>query len=269
MRDTTQLHPDLQIKIPQLISACAAQGIIIKIGECLRTVSEQNALYAKGRTAPGCIVTNATGTKFSSMHQWGVAFDFYINMDVDGDGKISDDLYNNSTALFNKVGKIGQSIGLEWGGAWSIHDLPHFQLPNWGSTAAKLKAKYGNPDKFRASWKKVVSAPSAVDTTQNKYAITDYKHALAKSVGLPETASPDAVLDKTITLYKGCKGYGVAAIQYMFYCLGYYNGAIDGEWGKQTDACAYAYQKERVAIKKPDKVFTRRGISYKKMLDIA
>ncbi len=33
-------------------------------------------------------------------------------MDVDGDGSVPDDAFNNSTELFNKVGKIGQSIGL-------------------------------------------------------------------------------------------------------------------------------------------------------------
>ena len=58
-----------------------------------------------------------------------------------------------SAEQFEKVGKIGQEIGLEWGGSWkSFKDLPHFQLPNWGSTASKLKAMYGTPDKFMRSW---------------------------------------------------------------------------------------------------------------------
>lgn len=145
MRDRTQLHPRLQSKIKELILKSAKAGLLIGIGECVRTVEEQDALYAQGRTEPGNIVTNAKGSTYSSMHQWGIAFDFYRN---DGQG-----LYNDSDAFFRQVGKIGKSIGLEWGGDWTNPvDKPHFQLPDWGSTPAKLKAMYGTPEKFRATW---------------------------------------------------------------------------------------------------------------------
>lgn len=145
MRDRTQLHPRLQSKIKELILKSAKEGLLIGIGECVRTVEEQDALYAQGRTEPGNIVTNAKGSTYSSMHQWGIAFDFYRN---DGQG-----LYNDSDAFFRQVGKIGKSIGLEWGGDWtSPVDKPHFQLPDWGSTPAKLKAMYGTPEKFRSTW---------------------------------------------------------------------------------------------------------------------
>jgi peptidoglycan L-alanyl-D-glutamate endopeptidase CwlK len=156
MRDIKQCHPKLQKLAKKLIKKCAAQGIKIKIGECLRSIGEQDALYAKGRTiAPiGHTVTNARGCTYSSMHQWGIAFDFYLDMDVDKDGKKSDDAFNDDTRLFEKVGEIGKKIGLEWGGGWtSIKDRPHFQLPDWGSTPYKLKLRYGYPDKFIKTWK--------------------------------------------------------------------------------------------------------------------
>ena len=154
MRNVSQLHPELQKKVVKLQKECKKQGIIIGIGECLRTVAEQDAHYAKGRTTGGQKVTNCKGKDYSSMHQWGVAFDFFLKMDVDGDGKASDDGFNNATKLFNKVGAIGKKLGLEWGGDWkSPVDLPHFQLPYWGSTASKLKSAYGIPDKFMATWK--------------------------------------------------------------------------------------------------------------------
>ena len=169
MRNISDLHPRLQDKVYELIDLCAKHGISIGISECLRTVAEQDALYAQGRTKPGSIVTNARGSSYSSMHQWGIAFDFYLKVDVDKDGSTSDDAFNNSTGLFNQVGSLGKSIGLEWGGNWtSIKDLPHFQLPDWGSTASKLKAQYGTPDKFMASWKKggsVVTESASKTTT--------------------------------------------------------------------------------------------------------
>lgn len=61
-RDIKQLHPRLQAIIPVLLETCKAQGISIKIGECYRSMAEQDALYAQGRTAPGNIVINAKGS---------------------------------------------------------------------------------------------------------------------------------------------------------------------------------------------------------------
>lgn len=145
MRDINLLHPIAKYKAEQLIKLCAKKGLKIGIAETKRTVSEQNELYAQGRTKKGSIVTNANGTSFSSLHQWGIAFDFYRN-----DGK---EAYNDSDGFFSKVGKIGKSIGLEWGGDWkSIKDKPHFQLPYWGSGSAKIRAKYGTPTKFEDKW---------------------------------------------------------------------------------------------------------------------
>ena len=153
MRNISQLHPEAQKKALKLQQECLKVGIKIKIGECFRTVDEQDALYAIGRKAGGSIVTNAKGNSFSSMHQWGVAFDIYLDMDIDGDGKTSDDIYNNTKKTFNKVGAIGKDLGLEWGGDWkSIKDLPHFQLPYWGSTTSKLKSVFGTPKKFIDTW---------------------------------------------------------------------------------------------------------------------
>lgn len=55
-RDITALHPDLQVAAAKLKEICKAHGISINYSECLRTKAEQDALYAKGRTAPGKIV---------------------------------------------------------------------------------------------------------------------------------------------------------------------------------------------------------------------
>lgn len=152
-RDITQLHPRLQKKVDELISLCKKNGIAIKISECYRTVDEQNELYAQGRTKPGSIVTNARGTSYSSQHQWGIALDFFLDMDIDGDGKKSDDAFNNRKSTFNKVGKLAKSIGLGWGGDWkSPVDLPHVYLPDWGKTTTELKRKYGTPEKFMKTW---------------------------------------------------------------------------------------------------------------------
>ncbi|MBC5709130.1 M15 family metallopeptidase [Hungatella sp. L12] len=148
MRDITLCHPRLQALAGRLVEECNKQGLKIKIGETLRTVAEQDALYAQGRTKPGPIVTNAPGSNFSSYHQWGTAFDFFRN---DGRGA-----YYDNDGFFTKVGKIGVALGLEWGGNWkSPVDKPHFQLSDWGSTTAGIKRLYRNPDEFMRTWEPV------------------------------------------------------------------------------------------------------------------
>lgn len=184
MRDVTQLHPRLQAKFKLLQKKCAQKGITIRATECLRTAKEQDALYAKGRTAPGSKVTNARGRDAKSMHQWGVAVDIVINMDADKDGDIDiRDLYN--AKLLNVVGKIGQSIGLEWGGSWkSIVDKPHFQLPDWGSTPTKLKAMHGSPEKFIATWD-APKKPAKANTDKA------FKRTFKTTANLKMRTSPD------------------------------------------------------------------------------
>lgn len=232
MRDIKQLHPRLQKKVEELQKLCKKNGITIGIGECVRTVAEQDALYAKGRTAAGAKVTNCKGTLYSSMHQWGVAFDFYLIMDVDGDGKTSDDAYNNATQLFDKVGRLGQSIGLEWGGGWkSPADKPHFQLPDWGSTATRLKKQYGTPDKFMDSWSGAVSKTNQTAKVEN---VTVAKNKVEAAKSQSKKYSRTYITTANLNLRSGAgknkniittikKGSKVT-------CYGYYTKVGDTVW---------------------------------------
>lgn len=251
MRNVSQLHPELQKKVVKLQQECLKEGIKIKIGECFRTEAEQNALYAKGRTAPGNIVTNARGNSYSSMHQWGVAFDFFLNMDVDKDGKTSDDAFNNATKLFNKVGTIGKKLGLEWGGDWkSIKDLPHFQLPDWGSTATQLKNKYGTPDKFKATWcikekvKNVKAKPNnTVTASKNptepaRYRDTEYNGSYKTTSNLNLRTGAGIKKSIVTVIPKGthvtCRGYysKVKGKVWLFIQYGKYTGFVSKEYLK-------------------------------------
>ena len=155
--DRTKLHPWLNYKLTLLLKQCAKKGIYLIITEGFRSKEYQDKLYAKGRTKPGNIVTNAKGSDYSSQHQWGIAFDIALKYDVDGDGRITDDTYNNKG--IKDVAKIAKSkkVGLAWGGDWvSPVDTPHFYLGKWGDTPAKLKRTYGTFEKFKKTWTKEV-----------------------------------------------------------------------------------------------------------------
>lgn len=251
MRDITQLHPELQKKIAQLQELCVQNGVPIGISECLRTVAEQDALYAKGRTSSGSIVTNCKGSSYSSMHQWGVAFDFYLKVDVDGDGQWTDDIYNDATKLFEKVGALGKSIGLEWGGDWkSPVDKPHFQLPDWGSTATKLKAQYGTPDKFMATWETGTTTEVDQEATTNNVTASKNQTEAAKSKSSTYNKSYTTTANLNLRMGAGKNKNIVLTIPKgeKVRCYGYYTKNGSTTWlyvayGKYTGFVSKAYLK--------------------------
>jgi len=139
MRGLEHLHPAVRAKAELLVSKCADVGLKIKIADTLRTKAEQDALYASGRTAPGKVVTWAQYP--NSMHAWGLAFDIFRN---DGLG-----IYDESGGFFEKVGVIGESICLTWGGRWKDKpDRPHFEDRTVAGDVKAVIAKYGTPEKF-------------------------------------------------------------------------------------------------------------------------
>lgn len=201
-RDITQLHPEAQRLALLLVEECKKKGLIIKITDCVRSKAEQDALYAQGRTTKGSIVTNVKYP--NSRHNWGDAFDFCRN---DGRGA-----YYDSDGFFKKVGAVGKSLGLEWGGDWtSFVDKPHFQLAGWGSGCTKLKAKYGTPDKYKLSWK--------TEKTDEK-------------------TSEKGVEYDMPTIKKGSKGKAVQIIQIIV------GVTADGDFGAKTYNAVMAFQKK-------------------------
>ena len=105
-----------------LVHRAGRNGILVKIVSGTRSYAEQNALYARGRTEPGPIVTNARGGY--SNHNFGIAFDI---------GVFEGSRYLGDSPKYRAVGMLGMELGLEWGGNWTdFVDQPHFQLrPAW------------------------------------------------------------------------------------------------------------------------------------------
>ena len=137
MRDINLLHPELQVKARKLIELTKQKlGLNIIISETFRTKAEQNALYAKGRTAPGSVMTKVQFPY--SLHNWAIAFDIAVIIN----GKANWDLQ-----YYKKIAPIGKSLGLESGGDWkSFKDWPHYQLPGYSVSA--LLNKYKTPENF-------------------------------------------------------------------------------------------------------------------------
>ena len=116
----TGLHPKVADALSQTITEAKARGMSVAMHMGLRTIEEQDALYAKGRTTPGSIVTNAPGGL--SWHNYGLAVDVVFK-DAKGNWTWAD------SCDWEGLGQVGKMFGFEWGGDWTrFPDLPHFQM---------------------------------------------------------------------------------------------------------------------------------------------
>ena len=119
-RSVTELHPKVATMAMAFLQACDNAGIDLLITSTYRDHASQNELYAQGRTKPGKIVTNARGGQ--SWHNYRLALDVVPLRN----GKC---VWDDKDPIWLKVGEIGESLGLEWGGRWAakFRDRPHFQ----------------------------------------------------------------------------------------------------------------------------------------------
>jgi peptidoglycan L-alanyl-D-glutamate endopeptidase CwlK len=126
------LYPGLADKVRQMASMLAAEDIYIRVTAGLRTVAEQDELYAKGRTAPGSIVTNVRGG--FSWHNFGLAVDLVpgvIGLDPwQPDWKAVESNGGKSlTSSYIRMVTVASSLGLQCGALWEhFKDYDHFQM---------------------------------------------------------------------------------------------------------------------------------------------
>ena len=116
----SQVYPGLADKIRSMAATLEAETIDIRVTQGLRTMAEQEALYAQGRTTAGAIVTNASAG--SSWHNFGLAVDV-VPLTPQGPD------WNIAHPVWNRIVAVGSGLGLVAGGEWrTFPDWPHFQL---------------------------------------------------------------------------------------------------------------------------------------------
>ncbi|MGC3970594.1 MAG: M15 family metallopeptidase [Pirellulales bacterium] len=129
------LDPVAKAKFLELLAKLEEAGEEILIDSGYRSAEEQDALYAKGRTKTGKIVTNARAGY--SLHNFGVAIDV-----VPAVAKTGELLWSGkeSAKRYEAIVSIAKSIGIEWGGDWkSFPDKPHLQYTQ-GLTLADFRS---------------------------------------------------------------------------------------------------------------------------------
>lgn len=136
-RSLDDLIEPVRKRAEELLYLCKKNDIDLMIYCTYRDIEAQNALYQQGRTKPGPIVTYARGG--DSWHNWRRAFDC-VPLRA---GRPVWSTRGHDKELWLKLGELGVSAGLEWGGTWSRHpDYPHFQ-DKTGRTLWGLKKEAG------------------------------------------------------------------------------------------------------------------------------
>lgn len=123
-RSVKLLYQPLQKKVWAFLDECKKAGLPAKVFETYRTPSRQEELLQKRTTRQGA---------WDSWHQYGLCFDvvFY-------DDKAKNWYWESSD--WDKVGQIGKSLGLRWGGDWTTFtDKPHFEYDTKGLTVEEAK----------------------------------------------------------------------------------------------------------------------------------
>ncbi|WP_313448261.1 M15 family metallopeptidase [Sphingobacterium sp.] len=140
------MHPALRNELQNQyleINTKLPKGVRLRFSQTLRTIEEQNALYAQGRTKAGKIVTNAKGGQ--SFHNYGLAFDIVILYDLDGNGTFETASWDEDQ-YFMTVVNYFKSKGWSWGGDFrSFKDSPHFEK-TFGFTINQALVKYNAGD---------------------------------------------------------------------------------------------------------------------------
>lgn len=118
-KNISTLHPRVRTVARAFILKARQNGINLKITSGTRTREEQAELYRKYKAGTG---GKAAAPGYSN-HEYGIAFDVTIFKP------------DNKTPIwespkYREAGKLGQSMGLSWGGAFG--DEPHYALrPEW------------------------------------------------------------------------------------------------------------------------------------------
>jgi peptidoglycan L-alanyl-D-glutamate endopeptidase CwlK len=119
----------------KLIEYSYNAGVEIRLVFGYRSITEQNKLYAQGRTTKGDIVTNAKGGH--SYHNYGLAIDFVL---IKGGYDMKADNDQDGYSDWMEVVAQAKLLGFEWGGDWkSFVDNPHFQIA-YGYSITELLA---------------------------------------------------------------------------------------------------------------------------------
>ena len=167
--DLDLIYPPFLERVLHTIAACEARGVTFIATRGYDTYGAQMALWAKGRTMPGPMVTNAKGGQ--SAHNFGLAIDFVRDLDRSKQGVQPGWKPEDFAILIEEAKKRGLHSGQGY------KDYPHISWPGYVTATDMLPL-----DMY---WQ----------TTDPHAATLDRLKTVWKAVRNP-AADPQAVLEK-------------------------------------------------------------------------
>jgi len=115
-RAIDDLSQEFRPKAERLLAKLAEAGLCVMIIDTLRTHDEQIENIKKG-----------VSWTLNSRHLTGNAIDLvpYAQYELHGPDKLQ---WDASDPAWLRMGVIGESLGLVWGGRWKQRDMGHFEL---------------------------------------------------------------------------------------------------------------------------------------------
>lgn len=217
-----KVHPELARRVRMVIENLAKAGVQVEVVQGLRTVAEQDALFAQGRSKPGKVVTNARGGQ--SNHNYGIAVDVVPF----ADGKPN---WEAPNSIWIAIGGEAEKVGLEWGGNWKkFLDRPHIQLP--GLTIKQCFALFKKGG-LEAVWAEATRLLQGSPTTP----------AVTATTPAPSPTQSPAQPPQERTLRLKERGEGVRMIQTRLVALSLLaQKDVDGIFGPRTLAAVKKFQ---------------------------
>lgn len=133
------LHPDFQPRAERLLARCVEAGIMIMIVETWRSQAAHEEDVKNGRSWVKKSKHQNTITKIiptvlmktlkidNCFIPASLAIDIapYSQYQLHGSDKLQ---WDGDDPVWQKLGKIGKSLGLRWGGRWQTADMAHFEM---------------------------------------------------------------------------------------------------------------------------------------------
>lgn len=116
-RALNDLSPRFRPLAVELLARLTEAGIPVLIVDTLRTPEEQAVNIRKG-----------VSWTVNSKHLTGDAIDIvpYRQFELYGPDKLQ---WESDDPIWQKIGVIGESLGLRWGGRWKVKDMGHLEYP--------------------------------------------------------------------------------------------------------------------------------------------
>ena len=120
-RSLEDLTPEMRALTVEFLARLVELGLLIMLVDTLRTPEEQEQNILKG-------VSWTKNSRHLPQEPSGKsdAIDLcpYSEFSLHGPDKLQ---WNGEDPVWEKIGEIGESLGLEWGGRWKQRDLGHFK----------------------------------------------------------------------------------------------------------------------------------------------